>query len=244
LRAPSSPIASPEIGSDGPGRAATKPVPLPASFQPAEVLRVTDGDTIQVSINGESVVVRYLLIDTPETVDPRTGVQCMGREASARNKELVEGEKVFLEPDVTDRIMAPRLHSPRGFGLAQRQKACFASRNPVLGTCHSGQELTLSPDRGVRARTRCFRRTQKIGPKHRKFWVLHFVYWGVRSRNSQPRTGEVVGIQCRTFTKVFAKTTCRHLRCGIATGRSNKTLSLYKPNAYVVDTHLFRWQQS
>jgi micrococcal nuclease len=70
---------------------------------------VTDGDTIQVTIDGKPYGVRYLLIDTPETVDPRAGVQCMGREASQRNKELVEGETVYLEADVTDKDRFGRL---------------------------------------------------------------------------------------------------------------------------------------
>jgi micrococcal nuclease len=70
---------------------------------------VVDGDTIQVSLNGESVGVRYLLIDTPETVDPRTTVQCMGKEASARNKQLVERQTVYLEKDITDRDRFGRL---------------------------------------------------------------------------------------------------------------------------------------
>jgi micrococcal nuclease len=80
-----------------------------SGFQPAIVNRVTDGDTIQVTIDGKPYGVRYLLIDTPETVDPRAGVQCMGREASQRNKELVEGETVYLEADVTDKDRFGRL---------------------------------------------------------------------------------------------------------------------------------------
>ncbi len=63
------------------------------------VIRVIDGDTIQ--IEGGSKV-RYIGIDTPETVDPRTTVQCFGKEASAKNKELVEGKKVRLEKDVSE----------------------------------------------------------------------------------------------------------------------------------------------
>jgi micrococcal nuclease len=102
------PEARQAIGSPGPppAEAATA---TGKQRELAEVTRVVDGDTIQVSLNGESVSVRYLLIDTPETVDPRTTVQCMGREASARNHELVEGRTVFLEADVTDRDRFGRL---------------------------------------------------------------------------------------------------------------------------------------
>jgi len=33
--------------------------------------------------------VRYLGINTPESVDPRKPVECFGKEASLKNKELV-----------------------------------------------------------------------------------------------------------------------------------------------------------
>jgi micrococcal nuclease len=46
--------------------------------------------------------VRYIGIDTPETVDPRRPVGCFGEEASAANKALVEGLIVGLEGDVSD----------------------------------------------------------------------------------------------------------------------------------------------
>lgn len=63
------------------------------------VKRVVDGDTIELS-NGQKV--RYIGIDTPESVDPRTSPQCFGKEASAKNKELVEGKKVRLVKDISE----------------------------------------------------------------------------------------------------------------------------------------------
>jgi micrococcal nuclease len=63
------------------------------------VIRVIDGDTIEIE-GGQKV--RYIGIDTPETVDPRKPVQCFGIEASNKNKELVEGKKVVLEKDVSE----------------------------------------------------------------------------------------------------------------------------------------------
>ena len=75
----------------------------------AEVISVTDGDTIRVRINGQSVPVRYIGIDTPETVDPRQDVQCFGREASARNAQLVAGKVVELEKDVSETDQFQRL---------------------------------------------------------------------------------------------------------------------------------------
>ena len=71
-----------------------------------KVVRVIDGDTIEIE-GGQKV--RYIGIDTPETVDPRKPVQCFGLEASKKNKELVEGKTVRLEKDVTDRDLYKRL---------------------------------------------------------------------------------------------------------------------------------------
>ncbi|MDP3793405.1 MAG: thermonuclease family protein, partial [Candidatus Uhrbacteria bacterium] len=76
--------------------------PTPSALDQALVVRVVDGDTIDVLIGGEQLRVRYIGIDTPETVDPRRPVGCFGKEASARNRELVEGKTVALEKDVSE----------------------------------------------------------------------------------------------------------------------------------------------
>jgi len=76
--------------------------PTPAGLEEAVVTRVVDGDTIDVLVDGRELRVRYIGIDTPETVDPRRPVECFGREASERNRELVEGKAVELEKDVSE----------------------------------------------------------------------------------------------------------------------------------------------
>lgn len=63
------------------------------------VSRVIDGDTIEIS---SGLKVRYIGIDTPETVHPQKPLQCFGKEASQKNKELVEGKLVSLEKDVSE----------------------------------------------------------------------------------------------------------------------------------------------
>jgi micrococcal nuclease len=78
------------------GRAPTGPT------QRADVTRVIDGDTIEVSIGGLSYRVRYIGIDTPETVRPGTPIEWMGPEASATNHRLVDGAHVVLEKDVSE----------------------------------------------------------------------------------------------------------------------------------------------
>lgn len=61
------------------------------------VIRVVDGDTIDVR-DAEGIIerVRFVGIDTPETVDERKPVQCYGPEASAHTKELLDGKNVEL----------------------------------------------------------------------------------------------------------------------------------------------------
>ena len=76
--------------------------PTPLGLERAPVIRVVDGDTINVLIDGQEMRVRYIGIDTPETVDPRRPIECFGREASERNRQLVEGETVGLERDVSE----------------------------------------------------------------------------------------------------------------------------------------------
>ncbi len=69
-----------------------------------EVTKVTDGDTLHIEIDGADEKVRLIGINTPETVDPRTQVQCFGKQATARMKELADGELVRLEYDDTQSL--------------------------------------------------------------------------------------------------------------------------------------------
>lgn len=63
------------------------------------VSKVTDGDTINVVIDGKTEKLRLLGIDTPETKDPRKPVQCFGRAATEKMTSLVLGAYVSLEND-------------------------------------------------------------------------------------------------------------------------------------------------
>src|SRR3989344_54776 len=66
------------------------------------VTQVVDGDTIKVSLQGEEKTVRFVGMDTPETVDPRRPVGCFGKEASNETKSLLTGKLVILQKDVSD----------------------------------------------------------------------------------------------------------------------------------------------
>ncbi|MEI6650464.1 MAG: thermonuclease family protein [Candidatus Moraniibacteriota bacterium] len=70
------------------------------------VERVIDGDTIEIA-GGERV--RYIGMDTPESVTPGKPVECFGKEASEENRRLVEGKTVRLEKDTTERDQYGRL---------------------------------------------------------------------------------------------------------------------------------------
>ena len=63
------------------------------------VARVIDGDTAVIRVNGEDRRVRFLGVDTPETVHPTKGVQPYGKEASNLTKESLTGRNVWLEYD-------------------------------------------------------------------------------------------------------------------------------------------------
>ncbi len=63
------------------------------------VTRIIDGDTIELE-NG--IKIRYIGIDTPETVAPNKETECFGKEASNKNADLVLNKQVTLEKDVSE----------------------------------------------------------------------------------------------------------------------------------------------
>jgi micrococcal nuclease len=66
----------------------------------AVVTKVVDGDTMDVLFDsGEDARIRFLGVNTPETVDPRKEAECFGAEASAFTKNLLSGERILLVED-------------------------------------------------------------------------------------------------------------------------------------------------
>ncbi|MDP3940854.1 MAG: thermonuclease family protein [bacterium] len=65
----------------------------------SNVVRVVDGDTIVVKIEGHDEKVRLIGINSPETVDPRKPVECFGKEAKEHLQRLLSGANVRLEDD-------------------------------------------------------------------------------------------------------------------------------------------------
>ncbi len=73
------------------------------------VARVVDGDTIRVQLPSGEEAVRYIGIDTPESVKPGAPVECFAERASALNERLVAGERVRLVRDAEERDRYGRL---------------------------------------------------------------------------------------------------------------------------------------
>jgi len=70
------------------------------------VNKVVDGDTIELE-SGQKI--RYIGIDTPESVDPGKPVECFSEEAAKKNRDLVEGKEIRLETDISDKDRYGRL---------------------------------------------------------------------------------------------------------------------------------------
>ena len=86
----------------------TSPVFLdPGPLVPATVVKVADGDTIKVRLDGADYLITYLEIDAPETQGNAKPGDTLGdgsfaAKALQRNKELVGGQTVYLEKDVSE----------------------------------------------------------------------------------------------------------------------------------------------
>ena len=85
----------------------------PGGHEIGRVVGVADGDTIEVVVTGRvegpgaglarpghRYEVRFIGIDTPESVDPDSPVECYGREASSAAKALLAEKTVRLVDDV------------------------------------------------------------------------------------------------------------------------------------------------
>ena len=107
-------------------------------FGTAQVLRVVDGDTISVRVDGHTERVRYIGIDTPESVKRDTPVQCYAERAAAANAALVAGRQVRLVPDAEQRDKYGRL-----LAYVYRDDGSFV--NAVLVRDGYARTLTIPP---------------------------------------------------------------------------------------------------
>lgn len=106
-----------------PGGMAAPPTAAPPAREAATVVAVVDDDTIAVRfLDGHTDTVRYIGIDTPETKDPRTTVECFGEAAGAKNGASPRCRS-RARPDAgagslhADRAHADRPRADRGWGV-------------------------------------------------------------------------------------------------------------------------------
>ena len=130
----------------------------------ATVVRVVDGDTIQVRLaRGPIERVRYIGVDTPESVKPNTPVQCFAKAASAFNERLVAGRRVTLVRDVEERDRYGRLLAY----VYRRPDGLFV--NSELVRRGYARPLTIPPD--VRFSARFARLADEARQAARGLWA-------------------------------------------------------------------------
>ncbi len=140
----------------------------PVALQPGgtatgTVERVIDGDTIVVRLGDREERVRYVGIDTPETVKPDTPVQCWGPAAHDLNERLLaaaDGQVTLrFDRELRDRygrLLAYVYRAQDGlFVNAQLVRAGAARTLPISpNTAHAGelaqlQSVASAADRGL-----------------------------------------------------------------------------------------------
>jgi micrococcal nuclease len=77
----------------------TSSITKPATPGYYKVVNVSDGDTITVNMDGNDEKIRFIGVDTPETIKPNSPQECYGKEASEYLKNLLSGQEVKLEAD-------------------------------------------------------------------------------------------------------------------------------------------------
>jgi micrococcal nuclease len=88
----------PATTTPAPPTTSAVPAGVPAGGEDSSVVRVVDGDTLVVS---GGTRIRLIGVDTPETVDPSSPVQCFGPESSRYLNELLPvGTRIRLVYDV------------------------------------------------------------------------------------------------------------------------------------------------
>ena len=83
------------ILGNSPGRAYR-----PKKLEEAKVVKVINGDTIEVELNGATVKVGYVGVEAPKLEGRIQRAEPFSKEAFERNRELVEGKTVYLEKDL------------------------------------------------------------------------------------------------------------------------------------------------
>ena len=98
------PSESPVVSS----KTTVKVTQKPPVFGEYAVVKVVDGDTVDLNINDKVERIRLIGMNTPETVDPRKPVECFGKEASNRSRQRRRSGRRTTEP----RCFVPSMSAP------------------------------------------------------------------------------------------------------------------------------------
>jgi micrococcal nuclease len=121
----------------------------------ARLERVIDGDTIVAQVGRHEERIRYIGIDTPETVKPDTAVQCFGPQAHDLNARLLGGAGTALtlrfDRELRDRygrLLAYVFRADDGLFINARLIAAGAARTLAIApnTARSSQLGGLQHD--------------------------------------------------------------------------------------------------
>jgi micrococcal nuclease len=75
-----------------------------AKIAHAKIIKVVDGDTVEIDLDGHTERVRLIGVNTPETKHPTKPIECFGPEASAYMTQLLpKGAQLRIERDVEAR---------------------------------------------------------------------------------------------------------------------------------------------
>ncbi|MEE8331521.1 MAG: lamin tail domain-containing protein [Acidimicrobiia bacterium] len=166
------------------------PPELPSAGTPiaATVTRVHDGDSMDVTIDGQPDEVRLLGINAPE------GDECLGDAARAAMIEAVAGKEVMLfgaERDQFGRLLALMEvgGSPVGW-LAVRRGLAFALTvdHPRLGAYGQAEDDAFVDGLGIWALDAC-------GPQRPEIVGITKVEWDPPGRDSDNLNGEFVRLE-------------------------------------------------
>ena len=111
----------------------------PKDAVPAEVQRVSDGDTFVATVRGRRERVRVIGVDTPESVAPNRPDEPFGEEASDFAKHHLDGETVRLAGDAE-----PRDRYGRMLAYVWLEDGTFW--NALLVAEGFAQQLTVPPN--------------------------------------------------------------------------------------------------
>lgn len=116
------------------------------------VMRIIDGDTVEIRYDGKFTSVVLIGVDTPGTVHPQKPVEAFGEETTAFTRNLLLGESVYLrfDRDRTDkygRLLAYLYRAPdRLFGKAMGKSiylhSCWLAS--LIAGIRLGQNFTFT----------------------------------------------------------------------------------------------------